>query len=380
MLTVPPPSVRSLAIWRRCTTVRSKSNPRPAFRIRPAYRRTPFSTTVGAAPFEHNSSTEPRGFEVAATNPRRRGSEPEKLRSWFGPNGQYIRELPCPNCRGRGYSPCTGCGIDRPRSDCNLCSGEGKTTCQRCRGDCVIWEEFIDEKPWEKAWSRSPLKVKEDDEVDNLEIKFDVAQKSKRIYKSPTPEVVLKISQSLKSLNEKTGLFTKHMKMVHQDPVLRAQRIASIKKTKGAPEARKQASEIMKIFFSDPENRRKRSLSMKGVKFFCSNCGEEGHRKFYCPLSKHKKSTVKFRCSLCGKRGHNRRSCSSKAEGEKFRCSHCGEEGHRRFYCPELREKLGVMQFKCGLCGERGHNRRSCTKQKSKKSEKETFDKHVDLN
>jgi hypothetical protein len=33
----------------------------------------------------------------------------------------------------------------------------------------------------------------------------------------------------MQSLNEKTGLFTKHMKRVHRDPILRAQRIASIK-------------------------------------------------------------------------------------------------------------------------------------------------------
>lgn len=47
-----------------------------------------------------------------------------KPRSWFGPNGQYIRELPCPSCRGRGYTPCTECGIERSRADCSLCSGK----------------------------------------------------------------------------------------------------------------------------------------------------------------------------------------------------------------------------------------------------------------
>lgn len=44
----------------------------------------------------------------------------------------------------------------------------------------------------------SPLKVKEDDEVDNLEIKLNVKRKSKRVYQSPPPEVNLKISRSLK--------------------------------------------------------------------------------------------------------------------------------------------------------------------------------------
>lgn len=45
---------------------------------------------------------------------------------------------------------------------------------------------------------RSPLKVKEDDEVDKLDIKLDAKKKSKRVYQSPSPEVGLKISRSLK--------------------------------------------------------------------------------------------------------------------------------------------------------------------------------------
>lgn len=44
----------------------------------------------------------------------------------------------------------------------------------------------------------SPVKVKEDDEVDNLEIKLAVRRKSKRVYHSQPPEVGLKISRSLK--------------------------------------------------------------------------------------------------------------------------------------------------------------------------------------
>ncbi|OAO94725.1 hypothetical protein AXX17_AT5G20180 [Arabidopsis thaliana] len=119
-------------------------------------------------------------------------------RSWFGPNGQYIRELPCPTCRGRGYTSCSNCGIERSRLDCPQCKGKGIMTCLRCLGDCVIWEESIDERPWEKARSSSPFRVKEDDEVDNLEIKFSKRRKSKRIYQSPTPEVGQKISRSLK--------------------------------------------------------------------------------------------------------------------------------------------------------------------------------------
>lgn len=130
--------------------------------------------------------------------PRDVKPDASELRSWFGPNGQYVRELPCPSCRGRGYTPCTECGIDRSRQDCLLCSGKGIITCQRCLGERVIWEESIDEKPWEKARSVSPLKVKEDDEVDNLELTLDRRKKTKRVYRSTPPEVGLKISRSLK--------------------------------------------------------------------------------------------------------------------------------------------------------------------------------------
>lgn len=40
--------------------------------------------------------------------------------------------------------------------------------------------------------------MKEDDEVDRMEIKVDVTRKSKRIYQSPSPEVRLKISRTLR--------------------------------------------------------------------------------------------------------------------------------------------------------------------------------------
>ncbi|XP_059655912.1 uncharacterized protein LOC132302923 isoform X2 [Cornus florida] len=201
---------------------------------------------------------------TADLQPRNIISGAPKPRSWFGPNGQYIRELPCPSCRGRGYTPCTECGIERSRLDCTECNGKGIRTCHQCFGDCVIWEEAIDEQPWEKARSSSPFKVKEDDEVDNLEINLDVKQKSKRVYQSPSPEVGLKISRSLKSLNARTGLFSKRMKIIHRNPMLHAQRVAAIKKAKGTAIARKHASETMKAFFRDPENRRRRSIAMKG--------------------------------------------------------------------------------------------------------------------
>ncbi|KAG6399973.1 hypothetical protein SASPL_141461 [Salvia splendens] len=273
-------------------------------------------------------------------HPRNVASAASKPGSWIGPNGQYFRELPCPGCRGRGYTPCTECGIERSRPDCSLCSGKGIVTCNQCSGDCVIWEEWIDERPWEKARSVSPLKVKEDDEVDNLDIKLERRRKTKRVYQSSAPEVNLKISRSLKSLNAKTGIFSNRMKIIHRDPMLHAQRVAAIKKTKGTAAARNHASEVMKNYFSDPENRRKRSIAMRGVKFFCRNCGHEGHRRHYCPELQGKVTDRRFRCRLCGEKGHNRRTCPKSKSGEKkivVRRNHC-----------------------CSVCGQRGHNRRTC--------------------
>ncbi|KAG8366304.1 hypothetical protein BUALT_Bualt17G0062400 [Buddleja alternifolia] len=239
---------------------------------------------------------------------RKVASAASKSRSWFGPNGQYIRELPCPSCRGRGYTPCAECGIERSRSDCSQCNGKGIVTCHQCLGDCVIWEESIDERPWEKARSVSPLKVKEDDEVDNLDITLDVKRKTKRVYQSSAPEVNLKISRSLKSLNARTGIFSNRMKIIHGDPTLHAQRVAAIKKTKGAADARKRASEAMKSYFNDPENRRKRSIAMRGVKFYCRHCGREGHRRNYWHNRRTFVSKKNYTCKLCREKGHNIRT------------------------------------------------------------------------
>ncbi|CAL5338431.1 unnamed protein product [Camellia sinensis] len=304
--------------------------------------------------------------------PRNIISGAPKPRSWFGPNGQYIKELPCPSCRGRGYTPCTECGIERSRLDCSQCNGKGIKTCHQCSGDCVIWEESIDEQPWEKARSISPFKVKEDDEVDNLDIKLKVRRKTKRVYSSLPPEVGLKISRSLKSLNARTGLFSKRMKIIHRDPMLHAQRVAAIKKTKGTAAARKHASEAMKAFFSDPENRRKRSVSMKGVKFYCRNCGREGHRRYYCPELQDSLTDRGFKCRLCGEKGHNRRTCpkskptQSQAKVPRHHCCRiCGQSGHNCRTCPRATQGKSYdapksRTYTCWLCLEKGHNTRTC--------------------
>ncbi|GAB2297250.1 hypothetical protein Dimus_031361 [Dionaea muscipula] len=298
-------------------------------------------------------------------------------RSWFGPNGQYFRELPCPSCRGRGYTPCTECGIDKSRIGCSQCNGKGMMSCRQCLGDCVIWEESIDEMPWEKARSSSPVKVK-DDELDNLDMKLDVKRKSNRVHRSLSPEVRLKISRSLKSLNAKTGLFSKRMKLIHGDGALHAQRVAAIKRAKRSPESRKRASENTSAYFSDPENRRKLSVAMKGLKFHCRNCGREGHRRHFCP---ELKKAVRNRCTMCRKEGHNKKTCP-KLRSATVSCKTCGQSGHSSRTCSfktriplegavtksavsvDSRGKAPPRRpYRCKVCHGVGHNSRSCSQQ-----------------
>ncbi|XP_059074388.1 uncharacterized protein LOC131078396 isoform X2 [Cryptomeria japonica] len=96
-----------------------------------------------------------------------------------------------------------------------------------------------------------------------MEIKLAPEKKSKRVYASTPPDVGAKISLTLKNLNAVTGMFSKKMKKVHSDPILHAQRVEAMKRAKRTPAARQHASNMMKSFFSNPENRLKRSLSMK---------------------------------------------------------------------------------------------------------------------
>ncbi|KAK8951673.1 hypothetical protein KSP39_PZI004930 [Platanthera zijinensis] len=223
----------------------------------------------------------------------------------------------------------------------------------------------------------SLFKVKEDDEVDGLEIKMEVTQASKRIYRTPSRE----------SLNAKTGLFSKRMKIIHQDPLLHAQRSAAIKRTKTTPAARRRAAEISKAYFSDPENRLKRSLAMKGVTFYCSYCGEEGHRRHYCKALRKISTEIRFMCSLCGERGHNRRTClrstatkkeSNTHQSRPRHCNLCGQTGHYRTTCAQLIKmeacssglqgaqtvKANKRSYFCKLCLGKGHNKRACPDRK----------------
>lgn len=154
-------------------------------------------------------------------------------------------------------------------------------------------------------------------------------------------------------------------------------------KAKGTLAARKRASETLKAFFSDPENRRKRSIAMKGIKFYCRNCGREGHRRHYCPELKASLMNRQFICGACGEKGHNRRTCpmliSPKSTVRRpHRCRICDQRGHNRTTCPKviglkfsIDLKKGVPSsgsrrtYKCKLCKENGHNSRTCTTHKS---------------
>lgn len=167
------------------------------------------------------------------------------------------------------------------------------------------------------------------------------------------------------------------MKIIHRNPTLHAQRVAAIKKAKGTAAARKRASEALIAFFSDPENRRKRSIAMKGVKFYCQNCGREGHRRHYCP--EFKDTDRRFRCRACGEKGHNRRTCPKSRQNNLkrrvtryHRCRICRVAGHNRRTCPQVSglksDNSGDKEHRqtarklctCKLCGEKGHNVRTC--------------------
>lgn len=137
-------------------------------------------------------------------------------------------------------------------------------------------------------------------------------------------------------------------------------------KAKGTAAARKRASEALKVFFSDPENRRKRSIAMKGeFLYFISRLLL---RTALVKLVYHAFPSVlsdvmrPFDCTLDCLLPRDFDLLHFWDTGVKFYCRHCGREGHRRHYCPELKGILINRQFVCGVCGEKGHNRRTCPK------------------
>lgn len=115
------------------------------------------------------------------------------------------------------------------------------------------------------------------------------------------------------------------------------------------------------------------------MKYYCTNCGREGHRRHYCP---ELQDTIdrRFSCQLCGEKGHNRRSCSkSKSAESKTKvprnniCSACGQSRHNRRTCPlstgqkaYVADTMKVVDspksriYTCRMCLGKGHNKRTC--------------------
>ena len=148
--------------------------------------------------------------------------------------------------------------------------------------------------------------------------------------------------------------------------------------------------------FVDPANPRKPSYSAMGHKAYrCSCCGEQGHRRPYCPQGGYQSALLgpprPYTCGLCGERGHGRARCPLRAEGplpETRRCSLCGEEGHNRQNCavrgegpptwlPRRRNKGVRTHYSCGLCGEEGHGRRTCPKRVRGEGDRKTPSRRV---
>lgn len=138
-----------------------------------------------------------------------------------------------------------------------------------------------------------------------------------------------------------------------------------------------------------------------GVKFFCSKCGQEGHRSFYCPTVREISGRAHFRCRLCGGKGHNSRTCGKpKSENECQRqprhCSQCGERGHNRRNCPRsttVEVEVGASGYivkqdnvhssgiySCSFCSAKGHNRRTCPKRKSSIGQQKDWNIGVHVN
>ncbi|CAM6028995.1 unnamed protein product [Sphagnum balticum] len=260
----------------------------------------------------------------------------------YVPEGQYVKEMPCPTCRGRGYLRCDQCNLGNLQEHCPRCSGKGLITCTHCLGECVVREESVNESAWETAHIRSPLNVEDEEDIDHMEIPHTPKRNSKRVYQ-PTLEVRERISRTLKALEKRTGAISRRVKKQHQDPEMHARMVDAMKRTKRTESSRLNISNKQKLFFMNPENRRMRGLQMKGVPFFCKHCGQEGHRRHYCPdLGYRKKDFVSPHRQYC--------------------CSLCKKPGHRRTNCPERGETKGDKRgrYKCGICHQVGHTRRTC--------------------
>lgn len=121
------------------------------------------------------------------------------------------------------------------------------------------------------------------------------------------------------------------------------------------------------------------SCSDAGVRFYCRNCGREGHRRHYCPELRDSLIGRRFKCRLCGEKGHNRRTCQKSRSSnngntviKNHHCRLCRQSGHNRRTCPQITGvklsgthakrglHIGNRTCTCRLCGEKGHNIRTC--------------------
>lgn len=270
------------------------------------------------------------------------------LRSWYGSDGELVREFPCPDCRGRGYVVCSKCEVGNPEAACSECLGKGLKSCLQCLGKRAVWVKAVDEIPWGENQSCSPLQIEDDESIDHMEVRLAPQRKSKRVYTSLSMEVREKIRRALKTLDAQTGSVTRRMRRIHNDPIINAKRIAAIKQAKSSEASRRRVSEKLRLYFQNPENRFQRSLVLKGVDFHCGYCGGKGHRRHYCPdlpEAERKKQTPRtYRCSLCNELGHKRTTCWSNLNrtGKKM--------------------PTKMNAYRCGICKEAGHNARTCQK------------------
>lgn len=117
-----------------------------------------------------------------------------------------------------------------------------------------------------------------------------------------------------------------------------------------------------------------------GIKFYCRNCGREGHRRYYCPELKDGLTDRRFKCRICGEKGHNRRTCPKSGLSNQKNtvrrhhlCKICHRRGHNRRTCPKIvgtklrssNIRVGIpssgrRRYKCRLCQQPGHNTRTC--------------------
>lgn len=121
-----------------------------------------------------------------------------------------------------------------------------------------------------------------------------------------------------------------------------------------------------------------------GVKFYCRNCGQEGHRSNYCPEIRDN-TDRHYRCGLCGTKGHNRRTClklslivPKKTVKVNHHCSKCQKSGHNRRTCHLKNDfdtkvvatiKTRVKRtYSCSVCLGKGHNARTCLHKNNSKS------------